>query len=196
MNNDSIHINNQERRDDDDVAATEDPFTKQIYRFKFSTEFVVELTRFSKLHQHDKRKDYKEAWTLWSKTNETIIQNECNRLNMQGYYGNISDKMYKSSRYYFRKKTSQKTEPRKRRKYISCEQDLLILMDNHISKNYNRPDFTPAASYDLFCESNKKGLTDEIKHMFADGITDKDFISSKIKKTYKNRYFLFIKNNS
>ena len=193
--NNSIDIN-QERRDDDDIVATEDPFTKQIYRFKFSTEFVAELTRFSKLHQHDKRKDYKEAWTLWSKTNDTIIQNECNRLNMLGYYGNIQDKMYKSSRYYFRKKPTQKNEPRKRRKYISCEQDLLISMDNHISKNYKKPEFTPASSYDLFCESNKTGLTNEIKHMFADGITDKDFISSKIKKTYKNRYFLFIKNNS
>ena len=94
------------------------------------------------------------------------------------------------------KKNSQKTEPRKRRKYISCEQDLLISMDNHISKNYNAPNFTPASSYNLFCESNKKGLTDEIKKMRDNGITDKDFISSKIKKTYKNRYFLFIKNNS
>ena len=196
-NNDSLDIKIQEQeRRDDDVVATEDPFIKQIHRFKFSIGFVSELTRFSKLHQHDKRKDYKEAWVLWMKSNDTIVQDECNRLNMQGYYGDIHDKMYKSSRYYFRKKNSQKTEPRKRRKYISCEQDLLISMDNHISKNYNAPNFTPASSYNLFCESNKKGLTDEIKKMRDNGITDNDFISSKIKKTYKNRYFLFIKNNS
>lgn len=195
-NSDSINITNQDRRDDDDIVATEDPFIKQIHRFKFSTGFVVELTRFSKLHQHDKRKDYKEAWTLWSKSNETVVQDECNRLNGQGYYGNIPDKMYKSSRYYFRKKTTQTTEPKKRRKYISCEQDLLISMDKHISKNYSTPNFTPATSYDSFCENNKKDLTDEIKIMLANGITDTDFISNKIKKTYKNRYFLFIKNNS
>ena len=122
--NNSIDIN-QERRDDDDIVATEDPFTKQIYRFKFSTEFVVELTRFSKLHQHDKRKDYKEAWTLWSKTNDTIIQNECNRLNMLGYYGNIQDKMYKSSRYYFRK------NPRRR---MNLESGGSIF---HVNKTYS-----------------------------------------------------------
>ena len=54
-NNDSINIKNQDRRDDD-VVTVEDPFIKHIHRFKFSTGFVVELTRFSKLHQHDKRK--------------------------------------------------------------------------------------------------------------------------------------------
>lgn len=191
-----IQDRNQNKNENDTEVREDERFVKQIYRYKLSDNFVKDLFNFSKLHQKDKRKDYKEAWELWVKANDTIVQEECNRLRNMGYNGDIVDKMFKSSRYYFRKKSTCKTEPRKRRKYVSCDHEVLVAMDDHISKNYNSDDFTPADGYDLFCENNKGVLSDEIKKMIDNDITDKEFIRNKIKKTYKNRYFLFIKNNS
>ena len=186
---------NDNRDEQQMVNDNDERFVKQTYRFKFSDNFTKELFNFSKLHQQDKRKDYKEAWEIWIKANSKSIQDECNRLHNLGYDGNIVDKMYKSSRYYFRKKSTQKVEPRTRRKYISCDHDLLAAMDSHIGKHYNNEDFTPANGYDIFCKTNNDVLKEEVKKMMENNITDKELISNKIKKTYKNRYFLFIKNN-
>ena len=33
-----------------------------IYRYKFTTEFMNDLFIFSKIHQYDHRSDFKEAW--------------------------------------------------------------------------------------------------------------------------------------
>ena len=38
---------------------------KNIYRYKFNDEFTTELYKFSKIHQYDHRKDFKEAWEIW-----------------------------------------------------------------------------------------------------------------------------------
>ena len=193
-----LTIIKEDQQEDQQEDRREDrkEFVKQIHRFTFSEGFTKELYDFSRLHQNDKRCDFKEAWVIWVKANEISIEAENIRLDNLGYYGDSIDKMYKSSRYYFRNKPTAQTEPKKRRKYVSCDHELLMAMDLHISKQYNDNTFTPASGYDLFCETNKKVLNDEIKKMIENKITDTEFISNKIKKTYKNRYFLFIKNNS
>lgn len=88
------------------------PATKfKTYRFEFSKEFNGELSRFSKVHQYDERRAYKEQWAAW-KTNPEIadlMMREFRRLEESGFVGDIEDKMFKSGRYYFRKKTSKKT---------------------------------------------------------------------------------------
>ena len=78
----------------------------KTFRFEFSRDFIDELSRFSKVHQYDERRAYKEAWQKW-KSNEEIdalISFEIRRLENLGYKGDIEDKMFKSGRYYFRKK--------------------------------------------------------------------------------------------
>ena len=83
-----------------------------IYRYKFSDGFTKELYRFSKIHQYDHRTDFKEAWLCWIDTEDEIVNEEIRRLNNLGYTGNVLDKMFKSARYYFRKKSSEKKEPK------------------------------------------------------------------------------------
>jgi len=107
----------------------------QIFRFKFTSEFMVELFEFSKVHQYDERKDFKEAWIQWVQENKNIIDSEIDRLTNLGYDGDILDKMFKSARYYFRKKSTEKHEPKKRRQYIGVNKDLLDAMDIHIEEN-------------------------------------------------------------
>lgn len=164
-----------------------------IYRFKFTSEFTNELYSFSKVHQYDHRKDFKEAWNSWFDENETIIENEIRRITNLGYIGDIKDKMFKSSRYYFRKKSTEKKAPKKRRIYIGVQKDLLDAIDEHIKKNINNQSYKPSGGFDDFCNNNIDLLKIEINILIQNGFVDSEEIRRKIKKTYKNRYFLISK---
>jgi hypothetical protein len=165
-----------------------------IYRYKFTLEFTDELYKFSKIHQYDERKVFKEAWNIWREENENIISNEIRRLIMLGYNGDILDKMFKSARYYFRKKSIEKTPPIKRRKYVCIEKNILLVMDKHIENSIEeqKTHYKPSTGFDDFCKKNIDLLKEEVRFMYHNGLTDSNEIKNKIKKTYKNRYFLFI----
>ena len=83
----------------------------KTYRFEFSKSFINELSRFSKVHQYDERHTYKKEWSTWKSDSgiAEIMEMEKRRLEENGYIGNIEDKMFKSGRYYFRKKTTTAT---------------------------------------------------------------------------------------
>jgi hypothetical protein len=161
-----------------------------IYRYKFRDEFTEELFKFSKIHQYDDRKSFKEAWNLWIDDNETLVNSEFIRLKELGYDGDIHDKMYKSARYYFRKKSTEKKEPVKRRIYIGNQKELLEAMDNHIKTGVNSGNFKPSEGFDEFCKQNVDIIKEEVNVLVRAGITNSEEIKSKIKKTYKNRCFL------
>ena len=171
--------------------------TLPIYRYKFSETVVNILTEFGKTHQYDPKKIYKEAWETFIVDNEEVLQREARRLYELGYTGDCYDKMYKSARYYFRKKSLTKTDPKQRRKYISCDRDVLDAMDEHISSNIKEKgnNFKPSDGYDDFVMNNQNMILEEITRMIESGFTDKTAIVKKIKKTYKNRYFQIIRSN-
>jgi hypothetical protein len=166
----------------------------QIFRFKFTTEFMEELFEFSKIHQYDERKDFKEAWIQWIEDNKELVELEIDRLTNLGYDGDIVDKMFKSARYYFRKKNVEKKEPKSRREYISVSKELLDAMDIHIEDNIDQPEYQPKNGFISFCKDNENLIKDAITIMIEKGINDSNGIQDKIKKTYKNRYFRFSKN--
>lgn len=161
-----------------------------IYRFKFTEEFMEELYKFSKIHQYDHRKDFKEAWKIWAEENVDIINAEDERLARLGYEGETMDKMFKSARYYFRKKNPIKQEPKKRRQYINVTHELLSAMDAHISKNIGITDYQPKTGFLSFCLENDVVLRQTVSKIIEQGIKDSHLIQEKLKKTYKNRYFL------
>jgi len=163
-----------------------------IYRYKFTNDFTNELYKFSKVHQYDHRKDFKEAWETWTEDNADLVDDEVRRLTNLGYDGDILDKMFKSARYYFRKKSTEKKEPAKRRIYVGSQKDLLEAMDDHIKSNISTGEFKPSEGFDEFCKQNVDILKDQVNQLIRSGITESNEIKSKIKKTYKNRYFLII----
>lgn len=163
-----------------------------IYRYKFTDDFTNELYKFSKIHQYDHRKDFKEAWSKWIEEQEDIVNTEIRRLSNLGYDGDILDKMFKSARYYFRKKSTEKKEPAKRRDYKGLRKDLLAAMDNHLKSNINETDFKPSNGFDAFCKENIALLQEEVNELCKCGFTNATEIKNKIKKTYKNRYFILI----
>ena len=188
-----MESNLYDNRRDDTIISKETSDTglpTVIYRFKFTEDFMQELYKFSKIHQYDERKDFKEAWKLWTEENQDIIDEETTRLTNLGYDGDIIDKMFKSARYYFRKKSTQKKEPRQRRQYISVSRELLDAMDNHIEENIYNDDYQPKTGFISFCKANEKILKETISKIFEQGVKDSSLIEDKIKKTYKNRYFM------
>ena len=168
-----------------------------IYRYKFTPNIVDLLTEFGKTHQYDPKKVYKDAWNEFIINNNEVLEREERRLNSLGYEGDCYDKMYKSARYYFRKKSLTKKEPKQRRKYISCDRDMLDAMDEHINNGINNQgnNFKPSDGYDDFVTSNQNIVVEEITRMIENGFTEKTAIIKKIKKTYKNRYFQIIRSD-
>ena len=164
----------------------------QIFRFKFTEQFMVDLNKFAKIHQYDDRKDFKEAWKTWIDENDDIIQEEVDRLNSLGYDGDILDKMFKSARYYFRKKSPIKSEPKIRRQYISVNHALLDAMDVHIKSTIRGESYQPKSGFVSFCHDNETLLKETITNIINQGVNDGELIQLKLKKTYKNRYFMLI----
>ena len=163
-----------------------------IFRFKFTEEFMEDLYKFAKIHQYDHRKDFKEAWNIWTEENEDLVQEETDRLHNLGYDGDILDKMFKSARYYFRKKSPVKVEPKQRRQYISVSHELLEAMDAHIRTNIGLKDYQPKKGFVNFYEANNTLILQTFRSFCQQNIKDIEFIQTKLKKTYKNRYFMFI----
>ncbi len=176
-----------------DVDVREDYYVDHtIFRFKFTEEFMKELYQFSKIHQYDHRKDFKEAWLLWLDENMDLVRTEIERLFQLGYEGDVIDKMFKSARYYFRKKSTTKVVPKQRRQYISINHNVLEAMDEHIKKNRKDSDYQPKNGFITFCKDNEIILKECIKTMMDNNIQDVELIENKLKKTYKNRYFMLI----
>ena len=160
-----------------------------IYRYKFTDDFTNELSNFSKVHQYDERKVFKEAWNTWVEENTELVDIEVRRLTNLNYDGDVLEKMFKSARYYFRKKSVEKKEPQQRRVYIGVQKELLDAMDDYISKNIVDK---PSDGFEDFCKSNQTVIHDEINNLIQNDVTDVDEIHDKIKKTFKNRYFILI----
>lgn len=166
-----------------------DATTVLIYRYKFTDYFMDELYKFSKIHQYDDRHIFKESWELWTQENCKIVNNEIIRLQTLNYDGDILDKMFKSARYYFRKKRTEKKAPKERKNYISFSKNILDCMDKHISINIQSR-VKPSVSFVDFCENNKEVVRETIQYLNKEGIHDLEEIQNKVKKTYKNRYFI------
>jgi len=90
---------------------------------------------------------------------------------------------------------AQTKDKKKSRNYITMLEATLTAMDEHIKTALAKEaEFKPSAGYSQFCENNVLILRTEIQRMVVDNIMDKKDIAEKIKKTYKNRYFMLTKN--
>ena len=163
----------------------------RTFRFKLSDEIMSAILGFSKVHEHDHRKDYKESWNKWIDDNNDLLTTEKRRLTDIGYEGNIDNKIYNAGRYYFRTKNLSVTEPNNRRAYIQIDKNLIDAMDKHIKENIENDYYTPAYGYDEFCDKYKQLLYVVVKNMCVPPISlNAREITTKIKKTYKNRYYI------
>ena len=199
-------ITTMKREGEGDVDVDGENNTK-IFRYKLSNDILSIITQFAKIHQLDDRHSYKEAWEVWLNENKEYIKDETDRLVAAGYKGDVEEKMYIAGRYYFREKVKIKKNKgevegkkvsavsKKKREYIVMGKDFIKAIDVHLLTAMKQKGFKPAFAYKTFCEQHIELLRTEIrrlvneeKHIF----TDKD-MNMKIKKTYKNRYFMLSK---
>ena len=175
------------------ASLTQNPPT--TFRYKFSKAFVDELKTFSSQHRYDEPKDFKIQWEFWLEKNKAIVDKESKSLKEMNYKGDVVDKMYKSARYYFKNKSTEKTKAKKRRQYVGINRDILDSIDNHID-SIIKENMKPAAAYQSFMDNI------EYKHLIDNEVTrlknqemNREDIFNKFKKTYKNRYFIKKKNS-
>ena len=174
-------------------TSTSTSTSTPIYRFKFSQEFTDLLFQFSKVHQYDDRKVFKEEWETWVEENRDEYDMEIRRLTELGYEGDIEDKMFKSARYYYRKKLLVRPEVKNRRQYITVNKSFIKMMDKHITNQIAiNTKSKPSSSFDLFCREYKQEIINELVNIMNHNISS-DEIERKVKKTYKNRYFLMVR---
>lgn len=174
----------------------------RVLRFEFSNALTDHLNAFAKLHQYDDRKTYKEAWAEWMANAEiaALFNADAARLKCLGYNGDVADKLYKSGRYYFREKKANanansecKNDASQRsRKYVMLGRELLTAMDEHIERGLRHCDYTPAKGFAEFCQLDIASYHSEVARLSEIMSTGED-VGDKMKKTYKNRYFMLAK---
>jgi CRISPR/Cas system-associated protein Cas10 (large subunit of type III CRISPR-Cas system) len=95
--------------------------------------------------------------------------------------------MFKSARYYFRKKV-ENVEETPRKKYISLSPIFLEQIDIYISERLSSPaNSSPADLYCDFCQNKKELIFEQIQELID--LTSEE-ICIKLKKTFKNRFYV------
>ena len=189
----------------------------RVLRFEFSDALIEHVAAFAKLHQYDDRKTYKEAWAAWLANDEiaALLKADVKRLTDLGYKGDIVDKLFKSGRYYFRQKTcgfpnlSLHADPMcprgalvAPRKYVLLNRDLLNAMDDHIERGLRQDEndadataYTPAKGFADFYKTWTTAEVDTLRkevERLSEIMPSGEAVHDKVKKTYKNRYFMII----
>ena len=183
----------------------------QIFRYKLSDNIMTLITQFAKTHQYDDRHSYKDAWlNQWLNDYGELVEREISRLQQLGYKGDVIDKMFKAGRYYFREKESlekkknksisadgddEEREEKSPRTYCVMKPDVIKVMDNHLLSIMREPNFKPANGYKQFCEQYMELLWKEIARLIQEQAISAtaEKLAEKIKKTYKNRYYILSK---
>ena len=151
-----------------------------------------------------------------------IFNADVKRLTDLGYKGDVADKLYKSGRYYFRTReptvqrsslwphtppsgatsTPNDVNGERRgsgnlgspRRYVLLSRELLSAMDDHIERGLRQQtDFTPAKGFAAFALGlDVASYHSEIARL-SEIMPTGEAVGDKIKKTYKNRYFMLVK---
>jgi len=196
---------NQNQKEKETLTLAK-PFAN-TFRFNFSDSILEKLTQFSKINKSCDRHAFKEAWKEWLTENADIVSEETQRLITLGYSGDVTDKMYMSVRYYFRKKKEKmfkqdkdffdethiiesNPDPTIKSKNIPTNRLLLDAMNEHIFIHCQDPNYRPANGFEWFCRDNIQICKEEVKRLINEQrITKRVNIQEKMKKTYKNRYY-------
>ncbi len=85
-------------------------------------------------------------------------------------------------------------EDKPQRTYCVMKPDVIKAMDKHLLSIMKEPKFKPANGYKQFCEQHMDILRQEIARLIQEGtVMTAEKLSEKIKKTYKNRYYILSK---
>ena len=172
------------------------------FRYDFSSEVGDLLAKFSDDHETEKYKIFQSSWNSWINTDEVreILTKECNHLQKEGYIGDVWDKMYKSARYYYKKRGQINKEDKNTRterspkikfsaNYLKqVNESILSQLNKNITDN-NIINLSNTEAFNEFCKSNKTEIVEELRLVKDQhGEIPKDIIK-KMKKVFKNHFY-------
>jgi len=171
------------------------------FRFDFSKQTIDLLSVFSKEHGDEKCKQFQCSWRDWVNT-ETIkkaLQEEYSMLKNAGFKGDVYDKMFKSARYYYKKRNNNREK---------CDKKLPIQHTNRFSssflkemdetiqlqlreeiKNNNGIEKSQIVFFTKYCNIQQNGIVMELRDIKESKGAIPEDIKEKLKKTYKNRFY-------
>jgi len=156
-----------------------------IYRFSYSPNFHALLNNFATIHRFDQdRKQFKEAWKQWLKDNKEAVDAEITVLRNNGFKGTPYEKMYKSVRYYYRKKPFMDKIQKDRKEYTSMNRDIINKMDEHCKEMIGKK---PESAFQAFIRQENYNSWKDSEQTRLE-IDDRS-IYKKMQKTYKNRFY-------
>ena len=153
-------------------------------RYNFTPEMMENIQEFTRVHQFDERNKYKEEWKCWINTKEIELKvsNEIIRLRDEGCTWEdeiIKEKMYKSSKFYYKKKMQTKTNDddkiKTQEKYKGFTKQFLRSIDGYIHEKIKEKsrniedtignkslDVVPTKIYNEYCLNHKDEIKKEI----------------------------------
>lgn len=97
--------------------------------------------------------------------------------------------------FYANDNTIEAVDVSQKSKNIPTNRLLLDAMNKHILQHCHDPNYRPANGFESFCRDNIEICKEEVKRLTNEySLTNKQSIQEKIKKTYKNRYYIIKKN--
>tara|TARA_Y100000591_G_C21852886_1_gene712838 strand:+ start:540 stop:1040 length:501 start_codon:yes stop_codon:yes gene_type:complete len=163
------------------------------YRYNFTEDFQEKLKLFAIKHSNDYIDDFRINFESWCKENEDEITCQELILCRMGYNGDFSNKMFKSARYYLKNKKGDKKVAKERKKYTVKNDMLLCAIKEHIA-NLNNV-MQPKLAYKDFMENNIDIIERVKDKLILNEDYDEKSALNKIKKIYKNKYFIIKKKN-
>ena len=180
----------------------------KTFRFKISNDdFYNEIVEFSKIHCYENNELLKQNFKNWCELDNInkMIEKEKMILEQANYdlnKNNIYKKIYKSIKYYHIKNLLKNMNfdivedniKQERKKNIVFSKDFISIVKKYISDNVNNRDFKPSTYYINFSESNSELITHEFnKHFEKNNSITRDNFDYKVKKMFKNQYFMLFK---
>jgi len=190
----------------------------------FSEDFSKMLHSFSKEHCAETLKQFRQSWQMWVSTHEIKqkIKLEIYKMRTNNFMGTddeITQKIYTSARFYYRKKEKREKKEQKEQKeqkesedqsktkkpYIGFSQEFIQLMDNEIKNK-----ILGTAEQDTIIKLNQRTAFNQFTQTHIDKIDEelgllkqkydelfenfiaKD-IANKLKKAYQNRFYSICK---
>ena len=186
-------------------------------RYNFTSEMMEKIQEFTRIHQFDERKKYKEEWNCWISTQEIHLKvsNEILRLRGEGCKWEeeyIKDKMYKTSKFYYKRKMAQSNtantntntntntaSAKEKEKYKGFTKAFLRKIDEYImdkikekskASSTTEVDVVPIKLYNEYCMNHQDDIKKEILRLreFHRKINGEVF-SEKLKKTFSHRFY-------
>jgi len=172
------------------MSDHDDAAQKRIFRFKLEPLCAHVIATFAHEFRDVDRIEFRLQWErLLGSVGGEPIRTDIDRLELSGCNGDIENKLFKSARYYYRKKTDEPNkESEKRKKYVPLSKALVSAMDVHISNVILS--MKPSEGFIDFEVVHGRCVREEMSMLNVTTSEDHHVAMNKIKKTYKNRYFL------